>query len=113
MNLEGNWIFTQKWNGQSPYKFGAKLSSDGTIEVDGGYFGTWTVLGSSNQLALAIANFSQQSITSYSGNVAGPSMGGEMTGGAPGQSVFKGVWSATLVSHDEAPQGELRAPGQS
>lgn len=112
MSLQGTWVFTQQWQGQPAYHFNAELGGDGSIKVDGGYFGTWTQLGSSNQLALGIANFQQQSVTSYSGNVAGPAMGGEMTGGTPGGQIFKGVWSAQQTAHAEAEHRALDAPGK-
>lgn len=114
MSLEGTWIITNHWNGANPYHFSANFGKDGTIAVEGQkeFFGTWTVLGSSSQVALAIADFKNPSITSYNGNVLGGAMGGEMTGGAPGQSTFAGVWSAQQQAHADAPHKRLSAPGQ-
>lgn len=112
MSLKGIWIVTQHWDKARPYKFPAKFGADGTIEVEGAYFGTWTVLGSSNQLALALANFKGQTITSYSGNVAGFAMGGQMTGGSPGRKIHKGVWSAQRRAHAKASKRPLDSPGK-
>jgi hypothetical protein len=112
MSLAGNWIMTQIWQGIPPYKFGATFGADGTITVEGGYFGTWTVLGSSNQVSLAIAQCPGPSVTSYVGNVAGPAMGGQMTGGTPGGKIHNGMWSASQQAHIDAPTGALKAPGE-
>lgn len=112
MSLAGTWIITQKWKGVPPYKFPAKFGKDGTIRVKGGYFGTWTVLGASSQVALAIANFKQQTITSYNGNVVGPAMGGQMTGGSPGKPTSSGTWSAQRKTHAAAAKRDLASPGK-
>lgn len=112
MSLTGTWIIWNQWSGQQAYKFPATFKADGTITVSGGYFGTWTVLGTSSQVSLAIANFSQGSITSYNGNVLGPAMGGQMTGATQGGSAVQGIWSALQQDHATAAESELRAPGQ-
>ncbi len=101
---------SQAWKGKKPYKFPADFGANGTITVEGGFFGTWTVLGTSNQVSLAIANFQGQSITSYCGNVVGPAMGGQMTGASPNGPVFQGIWSAVQQLHAEAPAGTLGLP---
>ena len=111
MNLEGTWTFTQKWNGVEPYDFNATFGKDGTITVDGGYFGTWDVLGNLTQVSLAIANCTHQVITAYNGYVVGPAMCGEMTGNTP-RGTFRGTWSALQTAYAEAPKGALRPPGE-
>ncbi|MDC0711104.1 hypothetical protein POL68_21725 [Stigmatella sp. ncwal1] len=110
--MEGIWTITQTWQGIPAYKFSATFAANGTITVDGGYFGVWDRLGNSNQVSLAIANFGQSSITAYVGNVVGPAMGGQMTGCTKGGTPLHGEWSAAQQQHADAVQGALRPPGE-
>ncbi len=106
--LSGNWKFTQKWNTSQPYSFNAELQKNGTVSINNGqFFGTYEVLGSSNQIALAIGSFNgaPQSITSYVGNLAGGAMGGEATGASVGGPVVNGVWSAQQVAQVDENKG--------
>ena len=112
MSLAGKWIMTQHWNGAKPYKFPADFAKDGTITVKGGYFGMWVQLGTSSNVALAIANFKGKSITAYTGNVVGHAMGGQMTGGTS-RGTHSGTWSAVQKAYAKAGQHELRDPGKS
>ncbi|WP_341900076.1 hypothetical protein [Fluviicola taffensis] len=59
------------------------------------FFGTYTTLDRSDQIAIAIANYEDKSITSYVGNYRNLIMGGQMTE-APYEkpSSPKGVWEA-------------------
>ena len=114
MSLEGTWRIHQNWGGHG-YNITAKFGADGSILVEGGFFGTWTVLGSSNQVALAIANFESGSpffgsVTSYAGNVAGDVMGGQMKGGKRGGRISNGTWSGVRESTLEAPMREHHVP---
>ena len=110
MNLEGTWIMTQAWKGAPPYKFSATFESDGSLTVDGGFYGMWTVLGNSTQVSLAIADFQRGSITAYNGNVLGAAMGGMMTGGRHGGATHQGTWSAIKQTHAEAPENAFSLP---
>lgn len=113
MSLQGDWTMTQAWSGQQPYSFPATFNPDGTISISGGFIGTWTVLGSTNQVSLAIANCGNpSSITSYVGNVLGHAMGGQATGFQSGGSATAGTWSAVQSAFANAPESELKAPGQ-
>ena len=110
MSLAGTWIMTNAWTGAPPYRFPATFGADGTITIPGGFFGTWTVLGGSSQVSLAIADFTGKTITSYCGNVAGGAMGGQMTGGSPGGGTSQGIWSAIQQAHAEASEGTFGLP---
>jgi hypothetical protein len=111
--MEGKWIITQQWNGVPAYKFEATFSADGTITVNGGYFGAWCQLGSSNQVSLAVANFGDDSVSSYSGNIVGPAMGGLVVGRSKQGTISKGSWSAAQEAHSNAAPGMLTLPGKS
>ena len=113
MSLAGTWIVTQHWRGSNPYKFAADFAKDGSITVKGGYFGMWVQLGTSSNVALAIANFKGETITAYAGNVVGHAMGGEMTGGASSGKTHAGTWSAVKKVYAKADQRKLKDPGQS
>ncbi|MEN0049257.1 MAG: hypothetical protein AAF806_19515 [Bacteroidota bacterium] len=102
-NLSGTWRFTQKWGSSQPYSFDADFKTDGTIVINSGgvtFNGTYAILGSSNQIALAIADFqgTPQSITSYVGNIVGGAMGGEAVGDSIGGSSVQGTWSAQEIT---------------
>jgi hypothetical protein len=112
MSLEGTWIITNRWHEAPAYKFRADFSADGTITVPGGFFGTWTRLGTSSQVSLAIAKFNEPaSITCYNGNVLGRLMGGEMTGARRDGKGIQGEWHATHVLLADVEESELREPG--
>lgn len=111
--MEGKWIITQVWNGVPAYKFEATFSADGSITIDGGYFGAWCQLGSSNQVSLAVANFGDNSVTTYSGNIAGPAMGGMAVGRSKQGTISKGSWSAVQEAHANVAHGKLTLPGKS
>lgn len=112
MSLEGTWKITHSFKGIPSYHFFANFGANGSISVQDHpqFFGTWTQLGASNQVALAIADSTKPSITSYVGNVAFGSMGGLMTGGSgcPVSKTISGSWIAIQQELVEAPQG---APG--
>lgn len=102
--LEGTWRFHQSWGESSAYSFDAEFSADGTISINNGmFFGTYSILGPSTQISLAIAHFKDappipKSITAYVGNVTETGMGGMMTGSPEdGGKVSEGIWSAHLV----------------
>jgi len=112
-NLAGTWVFTQKWHGVVPYKFKAEFSEEGTITInDGEFFGTYARLGNSSQVALAIANFSNKTITSYVGNVAGSAMGGETVGANYNQPErgVNGIWSAVQLPISNAEEKNHHVP---
>lgn len=97
MGFAGTWTFTHAWSGQPPYSFPVTINADGTLTATG-FVGTWTELGSSNQLGLAIVASDGTSWTAYTGNVAGSAMGGAMTGaGTGGTNPQQGFWSAVQV----------------
>ncbi|WPQ64763.1 hypothetical protein SIO70_07765 [Chitinophaga sancti] len=104
----GTWKFIQRWSDSSHYSFKATLIN-GTLTInDGEFFGTYTALDGANpgQIAIAIADFNNRTITSYVGNYQGNLMGGQMVG-APdnGSATPKGVWSAFHISILEIDEG--------
>jgi len=112
MSLEGTWKFTHSYKGIPSYHFFANLGANGSMSVPDfpQFFGIWTQLGPSNQVALAIADSTKPSITSYVGNVGSGNMGGLMTGGSgcPVSKTISGSWFATKHELIDVPQG---APG--
>jgi hypothetical protein len=96
LNLSGTWNITQQWGNNPAYSFKAVFSPNGTLSIEKGkYFGTYAVLGSSNQISLAIADFKGQTITTYIGNVVGDVMGGIAEGAHNGSTKgTAGTWSA-------------------
>jgi len=113
MSLQGTWRIRHDWQGVKPYTVRADFSADGRITIAGGYIGTWTQLGSSSQVSLAIADCQgTPSITSYNGNVVGQAMGGEMTGTKSSGAPVPGTWSAYNVLLLDAEETDLRAPGE-
>lgn len=115
MSLEGTWKITHSFNGVPTYQFSANFGANGSIAVQNHpqFYGTWTQLGTSNQVALAIADSTQPSITSYAGNVAFGSMGGLMTGGSgcPVSTTLSGSWVAVKQELLDAPEGAPGLPG--
>ncbi|MEM7587237.1 MAG: hypothetical protein AAF560_27855 [Acidobacteriota bacterium] len=114
MTLAGTWQLHHQW-GEHGYNITAKFGADGSITVKGGFFGTWTVLGTSNQVALAIANFDRGSqffgsVTSYAGNVSGGVMGGQMKGGKRGGTISQGTWHGIRRSILKAPKEAHQVP---
>jgi hypothetical protein len=111
--MQGTWIIWNQWQGAPAYRFRADFSPDGRISVAGGFIGTWTKLGPSTQVSLAIANCQgTASITSYNGNVVGYMMGGEMTGAKSSGAPVRGQWVAHHVLLLDAEEAELKAPGE-
>lgn len=109
MSLQGTWKMTHHWKGAPPYSFTANFRADGVIDLPG-FLGTWTQLGQSNQVALAIGD--SRSITSYVGNVLGGAMGGEMTGAGAGSGGMPGEWIAVRLELVDAAEGAHQVPGQ-
>ena len=107
-NLEGTWKFTQSWGGGQPYSFLADFSANGEISINNGmFFGTYAILGQTNQISLAIADFNgnEKSITAYVGNIMGGAMGGQARGAKVGGNTSDGVWSAQKVSNVDENKG--------
>ncbi|MEM9548200.1 MAG: hypothetical protein AAGA77_19620 [Bacteroidota bacterium] len=110
-NLAGTWRFTQHWEGAPPYSFNAEFTAEGTISIQAGaFFGTYRVLGNSNQIALAIADFGKKSITAYVGNVVGGAMGGQATGAQLGGKPSNGNWSAQRIEFAQAETKDHHVP---
>lgn len=112
-NLVGIWRITQKWAGSPAYHFEADFLPNGTIRIPGTkFFGVYKELGSSNQVSLAIAQFTKpNSISTYVGNVAGNAMGGEARGAVPGGEEHDGEWTAVRLDTLSAPKQDHKLPG--
>ena len=111
MSMQGTWKIWHRWKNVH-YSFFAEFSEDGSITVEGGYTGTWTRLGTSSQISLAIYSCGgRPSITCYNGNILGLAMGGEMTGDGP-SGVQRGEWVAHHMILMDAEESPLRAPGE-
>ena len=110
--LPGKYLLYQQWEGMKfGYCFFADIDEDGTIKIPGARFiGTWTE--QAGDIALAIAESSGNSITSYRGRVYGGFMHGDMTGTNKNGEVFKGAWNARYYGFDEAAESELKEPGK-
>lgn len=113
MDISGKWVFSQRWEGVPTYRFTAEFV-DNRIEVEegGGFYGTYQVLGSSSNIALAITSDNGLSVSAYVGNVVGGAMGGQMTGVPKTGSSTSGEWSAQRQEDHEAEMKTLSAPGE-
>ena len=100
-NLSGTWMFTQEWGSSKTYSFDA-IFLDGKISINNNqFFGTYVVLGSASYISIAITDFNNQFITTYIGNILGPTIGGEALRTSVGGNTHDGVWSAILLAMEE------------
>jgi len=103
MDISGEWIFTQKWNGQPTYRFEADLK-EGQIIIPTvpNFHGTWIEIESKGKpTALVLAIGDKTLLVAYGGHTFGKNMmGGEMRAIMLDSSkTIPGTWSAIKKSY--------------